>query len=379
MANDMLVKEVANISTDVLSELGKLVSAYKDYTETLAAVQKQIEYTKEYKEKQTQTARENLVRKTAGTCDTIRIQLESLENTVNSLDQTLNVADPELMPCVGLLANSPEALPLELIGSVAEKFKGNRLALLALAAVAKENNKSFLEGKAVDGAGAVKQIRNKFDMLADGYPKTLHLLPEVKNDLPSHAREKLRKRDKLVDDHRKEYGCKPTNDQLRRYFGDIQSNTIELARSASTGRIQSLDMSVGEDGECTVGDLLPGTADVEGDVLDRVEQEELRAVLWGTVDTLPEKQAAAIRMRYQQSRTLKQIGEELGCSVEMARTHERKALRELRKPSRAKKLKPFFPEADRQRIYSRAISGTGLTSFEHSWTSATERAALQEL
>lgn len=39
------------------------------------------------------------------------------------------------------------------------------------------------EGKAVDGAGAVKQIRNKFDMLADGYPKTLHLLPEVKNDL----------------------------------------------------------------------------------------------------------------------------------------------------------------------------------------------------
>ena len=165
--------------------------------------------------------------------------------------------------------------------------------------------------------------------------------------VPSHARAKAHQYEKIVDDHRKEYGCKPANDQLRRYFGDIQSNTIELARSASTGRIQSLDMSVGEDEDCTVGDLLPGAADVEGDVLDRVEQEELRAVLWGTVDTLPEKQAETIRMRYQQSRTLKQIGEELGCSVEMARTHERKALRELRKPSRAKKLKPFFPEADR--------------------------------
>ena len=124
---------------------------------------------------------------------------------------------------------------------------------------------------------------------------------------------------------------------------------------------------------------MPGWAAVEGDVVDRVEQEELRAVLWGTVDTRPEKQAAAIRMRYQQSRTLKQIGEKLGCSVEMARTHERKALRELRKPSRAKKLKPFFPEADRQRIYSRAISGTGLTSFQHSWTSATEREAIKKL
>ena len=197
--------------------------------------------------------------------------------------------------------------------------------------------------------------------------------------VPSHARAKAHQYEKIVDDHRKEYGCKPANDQLRRYFGDIQSNTIELARSASTGRIQSLDMSVGEGDDCTVGDLLPGTADVEGDVLDRVEQEELRAVLWGTVDTLPEKQAETIRMRYRQSRTLKQIGEELGCSVEMARTHERKALRELRKPSRAKKLKPFFPEAERQQIYSRAISGTGLTSFEHSWTSATEREAIKGL
>lgn len=35
MANDMLVKEVANISTDVLSGLGKLVSAYKAYEEWL--------------------------------------------------------------------------------------------------------------------------------------------------------------------------------------------------------------------------------------------------------------------------------------------------------------------------------------------------------
>ena len=41
--------EVANISTDVLGELGKLVSAYKAYTETLAAVQRQIEYTEDIK------------------------------------------------------------------------------------------------------------------------------------------------------------------------------------------------------------------------------------------------------------------------------------------------------------------------------------------
>ena len=81
--------------------------------------------------------------------------------------------------------------------------------------------------------------------------------------VPSHARAKAHQYEKIVDDHRKEYGCKPANDQLRRYFGDIQSNTIELARSASTGRIQSLDMSVGEDEDCTVGDLLPGAADVE--------------------------------------------------------------------------------------------------------------------
>lgn len=52
-----------------------------------------------------------------------------------------------------------------------------------------------------------------------------------------------------------------------------------------------------------------------------------------------------------------------------------KALRELRKPRYAKRLRPFLPEADR--IYSMATVGNGSDRFNRTWTSSTERAALE--
>ena len=50
---------------------------------------------------------------------------------------------------------------------------------------------------------------------------------------------------------------------------------------------------------------------MEDGVLDRVQQEELEATLWPVVDALPGKQAAVIRMRYQEGLMLKQCGERL--------------------------------------------------------------------
>ena len=64
--------------------------------------------------------------------------------------------------------------------------------------------------------------------------------------VPSHAREKIRKQEKLASEWQKKFGNRP---EVRQYTWDTQSNTIELARSASKGRIRSLDASVGEDGE----------------------------------------------------------------------------------------------------------------------------------
>ena len=68
------------------------------------------------------------------------------------------------------------------------------------------------------------------------------------------------------------------------------------------------------------------------------------------------------------------IGQEYGTSGEAVRQMQAKALRELRKPRYAKRLRPFLPDADR--IYSMALVGNGAGKFNLTWTSSTERVAL---
>lgn len=125
----------------------------------------------------------------------------------------------------------------------------------------------------------------------------------------------------------------------------------------------------------TVGDGIPSGEDMEGDALDRLQQEQLMAVLWECVDGMPGRQPEVIRKRYQDNMTLEAIGKEYGVSRDAIRQDQAKALRELRKPKTSKRLKPFLPEDER--IYSMGLVGNGAKRFNQTWTSSTERAALR--
>ena len=57
-----------------------------------------------------------------------------------------------------------------------------------------------------------------------------------------------------------------------------------------------------------------------------------------------------------------------------ARKQHMKALRALRNPENANRLRRFIPEAER--IYSSALIGNGAEYFNRTWTSSTERVAL---
>ena len=141
---------------------------------------------------------------------------------------------------------------------------------------------------------------------------------------------------------------------------------------------KSLDAPVTDlDGKenTTLGELIAAEGNQEEEVLERVQQEQLCKFLWSCVDSLPGRQPEVIRHRYQEGKTLKQIGEAMGTTTEAVRQWESKALRELQKPSRARLLLPFLPEAEE--IYSQAIRGGGSASFNRTWTSSTERVALR--
>ena len=165
------------------------------------------------------------------------------------------------------------------------------------------------------------------------------------------------------------------------HFLDISIEMLDnLKKAAQMAKIGSLDVPVGEDEECSLYELIPGSMDeeeqVESMVLEKVQKEELYNTVWPLVDSLTDNQAKTIRARYQENKTFKEIAEAQGVSIEMARQRERQGLRELRKPSKSKLLRPFLPEDNR--IYSMGLRGNGVGSFNRTWTSSTERIVLKD-
>lgn len=196
--------------------------------------------------------------------------------------------------------------------------------------------------------------------------------------LPAYEWERVSRYRKLENTFLAQLGRKPSEEETRYYLGLNHKQSFELQTALKMRQIGSLDSPVeGTEGDeaGTLGDMVAGSEDVEGAALDKIEAGQLRAVLWQEVDSLPGRQPEVLRARYQGGRTLKETGAVLGVSVEAARQIERKALRELRRPGRSRKLLPFLPEA----VQAQAYRHNGAAEFNHTWTSSTERAALLEM
>ena len=106
----------------------------------------------------------------------------------------------------------------------------------------------------------------------------------------------------------------------------------------------SLESPVGEEDESHFGDFI---ADSEADepvevASNTILHEQLKEVL----DTLTPREAEVLRLRFGledgKVRTLEEVGKEFDVTRERIRQIESKALRKLRHPSRAKKLKDFL-------------------------------------
>lgn len=198
--------------------------------------------------------------------------------------------------------------------------------------------------------------------------------------LPEFMQGRIREYNKMVQKWQQNYHRKPTDGEIC-HFLDLSWEMLEnLKKAVQMAKIGSLDVPIGEDEDCSLYDLIPGSMDeeeqVESIVLEKVQKEELCAVVWPLVDSLTDDQAKTIRARYQDNMTFREIAEDQGVSVEMARQRERQGLRELRKPSKSKLLRPFLP--DDNRIYSMGLQGNGVGSFNRTWTSSTERVALRD-
>jgi RNA polymerase primary sigma factor len=139
-----------------------------------------------------------------------------------------------------------------------------------------------------------------------------------------------------------EYGREPTFEEI----GVVLEMTAERVEEIlGYGReTLSLETPVGDDGTATFGEFIEDMdAPIAADVVDfGLLQDRLRAVL----SSLPERSAVVMRMRFGlddgRSRTLDEVGKELGLTRERIRQIERDTLRELRRSDTAATLKAWL-------------------------------------
>ena len=159
--------------------------------------------------------------------------------------------------------------------------------------------------------------------------------------VPVNMIESINKINRVSRAHLQEFGFEPDAATIASKLELSEAKVRQIMKIAKEPI--SMELAVGDEGDTTLGDFIEDTHNVAP--VDAAMQAGLRAVVGELLDGLTAREAKVLRMRFgidmSSDHTLEEVGKQFDVTRERIRQIEAKAMRKLKHPSRADKIRVY--------------------------------------
>jgi RNA polymerase primary sigma factor len=160
--------------------------------------------------------------------------------------------------------------------------------------------------------------------------------------IPVHMIESINKMNRVSRAHLNQFGCEPDVATISQQLELPEAKVRQIMKIAKEP--VSLEVPVGDEGDTTLGDFIEDTHAVAP--MAAAMQAGLRVALGEVLDSLSDREAQVLRMRFgiemTVDHTVDEVSKQFDVTRERIRQIEANAIRKLKHPSHADRLRPFL-------------------------------------